>query len=161
MCYMLLLSTDSPEDLSAYNDSLIAFARELPGIPEESLLTHQARWFVGSAHGCSCGFRHLTVQSVELGFGEPVGWFPEESADIEATFKFIAIVRRLVEQGAQVECIDAWAHDDTPAALAGTVRVDLSVVTDRQFRFFENHRLIFESAPNSALLPRGPEGTEV
>jgi hypothetical protein len=57
MCYMLLLSTDSPEDLSANNDSHIAFSRELPGLPEVKMLTYPHKWFVGSRHGCSCNRR--------------------------------------------------------------------------------------------------------
>ena len=71
MCYMILLSTDSEADLSLYNDKLIEFTSELPGLAEEALLNHPKKWFVGSQHGCSCGFRHLYVTSVELGFGVP------------------------------------------------------------------------------------------
>jgi hypothetical protein len=83
MCYQLVLSTDSPEDLSRHDDDArVTFTRELPGVPEEALLAYPHRWFVGSRHGCSCGFRHLHVSSVELGFGEPVDWYPEELDDV-------------------------------------------------------------------------------
>ena len=143
MCYMLLLSTDSPEDLSANNDSHIAFSRELPGLPEETMLTYPHKWFVGSRHGCSCGFRHLYVGSVELGFGEPVDWYEEENEDIEATLRFVRIINGLLQSGAGVECIDAWRYEDKPPQLSGTIEVDLSEITDRAFRFYENHRFVF------------------
>jgi hypothetical protein len=143
MCYQLILSTDAAEDLAAHNDDLVSFSRELPGLPEERLLEHTRRWFVGSRHGCSCGFRHLHVSSVELGFGEPVDWYHEEAEDVAATLRFIAIVRALVASGARVDCIDAWNHGEDPVALAGIVAVDLAIVSDRAFRFMENHRFVF------------------
>ena len=141
MCYVVVLSTDSPVDLSGGNDRLIAFSRELPDGVDATGLAYPNRWFVGSAHGCSCGFRHLHVSSLDLGFAEPVNWFPEEPDDLEATRKFAATVRRLVEQGARVDCIDAWEHD----APSATVDVDLAQVSDAQFRFFESHRFVFHS----------------
>ena len=142
MCYMVLLSTDSPADLAVHDDDLIAFSRALPGLPEEALLAHPQRWFVGSRSRCSCGFRHLHPSSVELGFAEPVDWFPEQAEDVEATLRFIAVVRELVAQGAHVDCVDAWTSD-ARSDLAGTVEVALSRVSDRAFRFMESHRFVF------------------
>ena len=147
MCYMLLLGTDSPTDLSLRNTELLIFSKELPGLPEEQCLELSQKWFVGSAHGCSCGFRHLHVSGVSLGFGGPEDWFPEESADIEATRQFIGVVRSLVSAGYQVECVDAWANDQASAQLTGTVNVDLGAVSDGAFRFFENHRFVFVTKP--------------
>lgn len=143
MCYTLLLSTDSPVDLSMHNDSLIAFSRELPESGDERFLGYPCKWFVGSRTGCSCGFRHLYVDSVGLGFDEPVDWYPEETDDIEATIRFIAIVRELVAAGASVDCVNAWAHGDEPLQLAGTVHVDLQGTRNQAFRFYENHRFLF------------------
>lgn len=139
---MLIVSTDSRADLAVHNDDLVEFSPELPGLPEESLLEHPNRWFVGSRHGCSCGFRHL--YSVDLGFGEPVDWYSEEAEDVTATLRFVTIVRGLVEQGAHLDCIDAWDHrEEERATLAGIVQVPLSSLGDRAFRFFENHRFVF------------------
>jgi hypothetical protein len=149
MCYMLLLSTDSPADLSAHNDALITFSRQLPGLPEEQLLASPNRWFVGSRNECSSGFRHLHLTSVDLGFGEPEDWYPEEPEDLAATAKFIGIVRELVASGASVDCVDAWDHSDPPG-IAGTVEVDLSRVGDRAFRFFERRRLVFHGGEPDA-----------
>lgn len=143
MCYMILLSTDSDKDLSAENDDLVLLCRELPGLPEEDLLEYEYRWFVGSRNGCSCGFRHLSVESVGLGFGEAVEWYPEESEDLQATRKFISLVRGLAEQGARVDCIDAWHHSLQQAKLAGTIQVELSLLNDLDFRFYESHRFVF------------------
>src|SRR5438046_635025 len=69
MCYMTLLSTDSTEDLELGNSSLVRFSREMPGLPGEIYLEHTNKWFIASRHGCSCGFRHLYGESVDLGFG--------------------------------------------------------------------------------------------
>ncbi len=145
MCYVVVLSTDSPVDLSRRNDRLLAFSRELPARVNTGELAYGNRWFVGSAAGCSCAFRHLYVDSVELGFGEPVDWFPEEADDVAATRTFAGTIRALVEGGAHVDCIDAWDDGDTTRALAGTIDVDLAQVSDAQFRFFENHRFVFRS----------------
>jgi len=144
MCYMTLLSTTSNEDLSQQNDNLVRFSRDLPGLAEESHLAHPHRWFIGSRDGCSCGFRHLYVDSVDLGFAEPQEWYPEEPEDIEATRRLAATIRRLVDGGAQVDCVDAWDHGSDANGLSGTIHVDLAAVPDQALRFFENHRFVFE-----------------
>ena len=162
MCYMTVLRTDSAEDLERIGTPLVRFSREMPGLPEESHLAYAHRWFVASRHGCSCGFRHLYVASVTLGFGEPEDWFPEEAADVEATREVVAQIRRLVAEGARVDCVDAWAHGKPTAELAATVHVDLGTMGDRTFRFFENHRFVFERVANDgtsvepAVSRRGP-----
>jgi hypothetical protein len=158
MCYMTFLSTNSPEDLALGNGPLVQFSRDMPGLPEERYLEHAHKWFIASRFGCSCGFRHLTVASVELGFGEPEDWYPEEAEDIQATLQVMAAIRRLVNAGAQVDCVDAWAHGQIEAAeLAGTLSVDLTVVGDAAFRFFENHRFVFSAPPNTWLEAGGPD----
>ena len=157
MCYMLLIGTDSPEELSVHNDRLVSFSRELPGLPEESLLTLPYKWYLGSVHGCSCGFRHLCTESVSLGFGEPEDWYPEEPENIEATLKVIAIIRTLVGQGANVECIDAWCHTRDSPRVTTTIDVNLAGVADGAFRFFEDHRFVFTADPNQLRRPTAGE----
>ena len=144
---MILLSTDSATDLSEKNDDLVIFSSELPGLAEEEFLEHKHKWFVGSRNSCSCGFRHLYVDSVDLGFGEPVDWYPEEPEDIKATKEFIAIVRKLSAQGVKVDCIDAWDNNNSTATLNGTVEIPLPQMLDPEFRFFENHRFVFKTEP--------------
>lgn len=141
MCYMILLSTDITEDLSLHNNSLITFPKNLPPLAEVNLLAYPHRWFVGSAHGCSCGFRHL--YSVELGFSRPEDWLSEESQDIEATLHFVRIVRDMLKRKVRVDCIDDWGHESDSAEFDGTLEVNLSQITDQEFRFFENYRFIF------------------
>lgn len=143
MCYMLLLGTDATEDLSARNTELMTFSKELPGLPEEQCLELSQKWYVGSAHGCSCGFRHLYIGSVELGFGVPEEWYPEAPEDLEATSQFVEVVKSLLAAGHRVECIDAWCHGSGSAKLAATVQVNLREVAGEAFRFFENHRFVF------------------
>jgi len=148
MCYMTLLSTSSSADLSAGNNDFVRFSRTMPGVPEERYLAHGFKWFIGSRSGCSCELRHLHSSSGELGFGEPQDWFPEGVSDIDATRQVAGTIRALIASGAQVDCVDAWAGDEKiDAALAGDVVVDLSVVSDAQFRFFEMHRFTFVVSP--------------
>ena len=142
---MVLLSTDSPEDLSTHKGALVRFSRNLPSLAEVALLAYPNQWFVGSRHSCSCGFRHLYIGSVSLGFAEPQDWYPEEAEDIEATLRFVGIVKSLLAVGASVDCIDAWGHEPDSANLSETIQVNLSEVRDRDFRFFENHRLVFSN----------------
>jgi hypothetical protein len=98
----------------------------------------------GSKFAARCALRHLCVSSVELGFGEPEEWFPEETSDIAATKQVDATIRALVTEGAMVDCVDAWAHGQKDAApLGGDIEVNLSEVSDTFFRFFEMHRFSF------------------
>jgi hypothetical protein len=149
MCYMTILSTTADIDLTAHNNELVRFSMSLPGVPEEKYLAHRFKWFIGSESGCSCEFRHLYVDSVSLGFGEPEDWLPEEPTKIEATKQISAVIRSLVRSGADVDCIDAWAHDqDAADPLAGELEVNLAEISDSAFRFFEMHRFTFVDRPS-------------
>lgn len=144
MCYMIILSTTASDDLSLANSELLTFSKDLPGIAAESLLRYNNRWFVGSSSGCSCEFRHLGTPSFELGFAEPVDWFQENESAIEATRQFSKVIRALVERGEQVECIAHWAASPCEFEAAfGEMEINLNVVTDTTFRFFENQRFSF------------------
>jgi hypothetical protein len=146
MCYMTVLSTTSGDDLARHNNELVQFSRELPGIPEEKYLAFPYKWFIGSKSGCSCSFRHLCKESIELGFTIPVDWYHEEESDIEATRQVCAAIRTLVTTGTQVDAVDAWAHGQTEAApLNDTIEVNLAKVSDDTFRFFENYRFVFSN----------------
>lgn len=148
---MLLLSTDSDVKLSEYNDALIMFDSELPGLSDEVLLKHPNRWFVGSAHGCSCGFRHIGTGMFNLGFVEPETWYEEEPEDIEATLRCIKIIRTLIDSGAKVDCIDVWTNDENTSKHTITKTVSLGDMNNKQFRFFENHHFVFSSKLNPAV----------
>jgi hypothetical protein len=141
VCYSIYVSTDSDQDLTGGNGELIHFRKEAIAEPFSTLLRHENQWFVGSKSVCSCTFRHLF--STELGFSEPVDWFEEDEDEIEATLLFIKIVRRLIDQGHQVDCIDAWY-----GAAKGDItemKVNLKDLDDEQFRFFENQHFIFNN----------------
>ena len=139
MCYALLLSTTSNEDLSRFNREEIRFNQKVPEpLPVDRLL-YPSKWYVGSRTGCSCSFRHL--HEPDIGFGAPVYWFPEEQRDIEATHIFIRLVRSLLAKGEKVDCIDAWeGNSEMPLA---QLPVNLSRVRDEEFRFFEDHHFDF------------------
>ena len=148
MCFMTILSTNSDYDLSLANNELIQFVKKLPGIPEEKYLRFENKWLIASNAGCSCNFRHLSGGSIELGFGEPEAWLQEDNDTIEATRQIAANIRTLIQQGANVECFDAWAHGQSDAAaLVDDIAVNLAEVSDAAFRFFEEHHFSFTIKP--------------
>lgn len=139
MCYELILSTTSSEDLSKFNEEKIRFEKEIPSrLPADSL-SYPNRWYVGSRTGCSCTFRHLYDSG--LGFGVPVDWYPEEQSDIEATLLFVRLIKSLLLMGENVDCIDLWeGNGEEPFH---PISVNLSQIRDEEFRFFENHHFDF------------------
>jgi len=141
MCYALLLSTTSGDDLTQYNTEALWFETTIPDILSTHDLLYPNQWYVRSRTGCSCSFRHLYGPQFEFGF--PEDWFPEEKADIEATLLFIRLVRSLLSKGACVDCIDLWAGSDAGDVDAPLLPVNLAQIRDEEFRFFENHHFDF------------------
>ena len=141
MCYSIYLSTDSDHDLSIGNSDLVRFKKESIPVPYQSQLRYPNQWYVGSKSGCSCTFRHL--YSVELGFGEPVEWYEEDEHEIAATFTFIQVIRQILKLGFRADCIDTWEGTQPEEMIE--ISVNLDDIGDEQFRFFENHHLLFES----------------
>ena len=138
MCYSVYISTDSDEDLSLCNSELLRFERLAAGggVPYETLLGFANQWYVGSKSHCSCTFRHL--YSVELGFGEPVDWYPEEQDELAATALLYGVLSGLLSAGAHVDLIDVWAGTEVEEVV--TLDVSLSAIPAAAFRLFENHK---------------------
>ena len=142
MCYALLLSTTSNDDLSRFNSEAIRFEQEIPDYVPPGALLYPNKWYVGSRTGCSCSFRHL--YEPELGFGVPEDWFPEDESDIEATLTFVRLVRSWVSKGERVDCVDLWAGSDAEEnAETPLMSVNLNQIQDEEFRFFENRHFDF------------------
>lgn len=139
MCYAIYLSTDLEDDLSKFNTALVRFEHVDVRSPVITSLEYIHKWYVASKSGCSCTFRHLT--SVELGFGAPVDWYEEEENEIAATLTFIKVIRKLINRGAKVDCIDIW-YGTEPSDIQ-VKRVKLMDIKDEQFRFFENYHFLF------------------
>lgn len=140
MCYSLYLSTDSSADLTCYNSDLLKFKRlDAAENADLIILRHRQRWYVGSKSECSCTFRHLV--SVELGFGEPVAWNPEDADELRATAELYRVIARLVSAGHQVDCLDIWAGADLEAISEQVVNLD--AVSETAFRLFENYHFVF------------------
>ena len=121
------------------NCDLVRFEKETPEHAPLDALRYPNKWFVGSRSGCSCSFRHL--YSIELGFGEPVDWYPEEQEDIVATLTLVRIVKSLLSKGERVDCIDVWGQQEK--VLLPSIEVDFGKISEAEFRFFENHRFEF------------------
>jgi hypothetical protein len=143
MCYALLLSTTSNDDLSRFNNEAIRFDKTIPERLSFDRFLYPNRWYVGSRTGCSCSFRHL--YGPEFEFGVPEAWFPEEETDVQATLMFIHVVRSLLEKGESVDCIDLWEGHDMEPQPPISMNVNLSQIRDEAFRFFENHYFKFIS----------------
>ena len=141
MCYALLLSTTSGDDLSHFNTEALWFDKTIHEMPSTHDLLYPNRWYVRSRTGCSCSFRHL--YGPEFAFGIPEDWFQEEKSDIEATLMFIRLVRSLLSKGACVDCIDLWAGSDAGDVDVPLLPVNLTRIRDEEFRFFENHHFDF------------------
>jgi hypothetical protein len=141
MCYLVFISTDADQELLSQDSSLVSFEKNLGDYEPEIVnsLQYSQKWYVKSKSGCSCTFRHLF--SIELGFGEPVDWYKEESDEIEATKAFYDVVVNLLSAGNQVDCISIWTG--TKVDQIKHLEVDLSSISRDSFRFFENHHFIF------------------
>lgn len=92
---------------------------------------------VGSKSGCSCTFRHLCRDSIDLSFSEPHDWFPEEADGIDATNRLYAILTNMVQRGCPVDLLDCWSSDEEEVA----VSLDISIreVPANHFRMSEGH----------------------
>ena len=140
MCYALYLSTTSKEDLAELNSDMVRFERLSDDEGRVSDLMYPQKWYVGSKSGCSCNFRHIS--SVELGFGEPLDWYPEEEDDIRATAELYRVIVRLISEGNDVDALDLW--EGMEQGEIKSLDVNLRTVPEKNFRFFENHQFVFE-----------------
>ena len=138
MCYGVYISTDSPENLTNRNTDLVRFEKvaDPESDPCIALLDFSEQWYVGSKSGCSCTFRHL--MSIELGFGEPEDWYPEEQDEIDATRELYAVLTSLLSSGHHLDLIDRW-EGSQPDAIT-TLDVSFDEVSDTTFRMFEDHK---------------------
>lgn len=138
MCYTVILSTTSPEDLSTKSSEFVCFEKQPSDSRFASKLSYPNLWHAGWPSGCcSCYFRHL--MDPQLGFGKPVDWMPEDVQNLEATARFIAVVGEVLDGGHPIDCVDIWGEPDRLVELY----VDLNRVTDEEFRFFENYHFRF------------------
>ncbi len=140
MCYMVHISTDSSTDLTDRNTELVRFEKVTnpESDPCLSVLEFPNKWEVGSKTGCGCTFRHLYVESVELGFSKPEDWYQEEKDELDATRQLYQALNDLLESGCQVDLVDRWeeaAPDDIT-----TIKVSLDEVSEEAFRMFEGHK---------------------
>lgn len=153
MCYGVYLSTDSPKDLTGRNSELVRFVKVTdPGSdPCIALLNFENTWYVESKSGCSCTFRHLHTSSVQLGFSEPVDWYPEEQDEVDATRELHKTLSEILSAGHQVDVLDRW-EGAQPDDIT-TLDVSLDEVPERAFRMFEDHRFRLKKRPQRSSAP--------
>ena len=138
MCYGVYISTDSPENLAERNSDLVRFEKvtDPSADPCIGLLDFPNQWYVGSKSECSCTFRHLC--SVELEFGEPEDWYPEEQDEIDATKQLYSVLTSLLSSQYNVDLADRW--EGTQPEDITTLDVSLDYVSEKAFRMFEDHK---------------------
>lgn len=142
MCYMVYISTESPNDLTAYNSRLVNLSSPVDTTKEEraiSVLSFPYLWHVGSRSGCSCGFRHVHP---DLGFSEPEDWLPEEDEDVEATKQVYKIFSDILETGSRLDCLSVWSGAESNDI--ETITISFNDINKNQFRFFTNHLFIIQ-----------------
>jgi len=79
--------------------------------------------------------------STELGFGEPEEWYREDQDEIDATKELFRLIEQLVFYDHQVDCINIWEGSDSEGVVK--MNVQLSLLSEFTFRFFENHHFVF------------------
>jgi hypothetical protein len=144
MCYQIYVSTTSEEDLAALPTDLFRF--ELPTADDRpdilQLLAYPHKWYLACRYGgCSCHYRHLGEGS-DFSFDQPQDWMPEDSDDVESTQGIYDLVERLLAAKQGVDLVDVW--EDPAAIRVTTLSVKLSDVSRDAFRFFANHKFVFE-----------------
>lgn len=140
MCNAVYISTDSAEELGKRSSDLVRFERvtDMGSDPCISLLDFPNKWYVGSRSGCSCTFRHLLPESLELGFHEPESWFKEEQDEIDATCELYRTLEHILSAGHRLDLVDRW-EGSTPDDIT-TIDVSLDDVSEREFTLFEDHK---------------------
>lgn len=143
---MVYISTDSPTDLTGRNTELVRFEKvtNLESDPCLSVLEFPNKWEVGSKAGCGCTFRHLYIESVELGFSEPEDWYQEEKDELDATRQLYKALNDILESGHQLDLVDRWEGAE-PDDIT-TVEVSLDEVSEAAFRMFEGHKFKLKKA---------------
>lgn len=145
MCYSIYVSTTSPENLDEavfkhlqFNGGFEPEPNHEPLMP---LLGHPRRWYLTRAEygGCSCHFRHADY---DLSFGPPEDWCPEDEDNNLATSEAYHFFRQVLEQGYELDLINAWSNE-TPMYQVTSLDVFLDSVPEESFRFFENHHFKF------------------
>lgn len=149
MCYSVYISTDSAEDLARHNTDLVWFEKvsDPESDPCISLLDFPHQWYVGSKSICSCTFRHLHSSAVDLGFGGPEVWYPEEQDEIDATLQLYSVLTSLLSSQHKVDLVDRW--EGTQPDAVSTLDVSLNEVSKESFRMFEDHKfkLMMQKTP--------------
>jgi hypothetical protein len=89
-------------------------------------------------------------ESVDLGFGPPEDWFPEDEDNIEATIVAFHFFARLVREGHGVDVVDVWTGEGVESIQELEVSVD--EMPAESFRFFQNYRFNFVRTPEGSPL---------
>ncbi len=146
MCYTVFLSTDSTEDLSAWNSKLMVLQPAAESEPLLKRLQFKNCWFLTDEHNCcSCEFRHLSQTNsdgspADPEFFEPQDWMPEDPERVEGTRLLFDVIKNLVGRGFKVDLIDVWNEREAERFV---LDVDLALVKRDSFHMFEDFKMRF------------------
>lgn len=138
----MYVSTTSPEDLSTLQLDRTSFVKDQETEAPEmrAILAFPHRWFISTYGGCSCNLRHTANLDLADMFGPPEDWCPKDDDDVAETAKVYDHLRRLVEEGHEVDVVDLWT--DTPLDDLITVPIRVSEISREAFRFAEGARFV-------------------
>lgn len=146
MCMLIHLSTTSDLDLTQFDDPELPlrFERitELNELEGHLVSSYPHKWHLTRWGGCSCHFRTAaevfdtrgTFLREEL-FQAPNDWCPEDPDDIDGTQRVYGVIRRLLESGADVDCVQVWNEHD----LVCHLHVSLAEVPKVHFSFAKGY----------------------
>jgi hypothetical protein len=141
MCYLVFISTNTEEDLADLSTGRFSFERACG--PDSSsarkILKHKNLWNLLSRNsGCSCGFRHLSVESGPLEFEPPQDWAEVDPDDVISTQEVYDFFSELVDQGYSVDVVDIWNEENIEDVQSCEIHLD--AISREAFHFFEGWR---------------------
>lgn len=134
MCDYIVISTDSPENLELLAHHSAYFSKDMHHLePALSMLKHEHKYrLYEKVSRCGCGFRTLDPN---LGFIEPQDWLEEDKEELENTYFAYDNIKRLLQQGFEVDCIAIWTTQQPDDNIYDYNKINLNEITRDKFAF--------------------------
>lgn len=137
MCDFIVISTDSPEDLSKLDHDTACFSKDTGYETPLELLKYPNRYrlFV-KAYPCGCFFRMVDPN---FGMIEPQDWSDEDDDELYNTYFAYDTIKRLLSEGYQVDCISIWTSQTEEDSVVDYGTVNLNKISRDEFAFLFQH----------------------
>ena len=133
MCDFIVISSNSPEDLSKIQHDTVCFSKDIDFEPPLSLLKYdnQYRLFEKNAP-CGCFFR---VLDPNIGMIEPQEWLTEDEDSLNNTKFVYDTIKRLLADSYQVDCISIWTNQQPDDKVHSYGEINLNTISRNEFAF--------------------------